>query len=107
MAELLTTERLVLRDWTLADAGAALAVYGDEEVARWLTPVMAKVPDREAMCLVLREWTEDPAANAPPYGHWAVVRRVDDQVVGGLSLRPLPPDKEDIEVAWQLARAFW
>jgi RimJ/RimL family protein N-acetyltransferase len=107
MAELLTTERLVLRDWTPADAGAALTVYGDDEVARWLTPVMSRVSDEESMRAVLRDWSAESATSAPPYGHWAVVRRGDGRIIGGVALRPLPPDGEDVEVAWQLAREDW
>ena len=35
--------RLVLRPWTTADSPAALAVFGDESVTRWLSPAMARV----------------------------------------------------------------
>jgi ribosomal-protein-alanine N-acetyltransferase len=31
-----STERLIARDWTTADADSAFASYGREEVARWL-----------------------------------------------------------------------
>ena len=37
------TNRLVLRPWSLQDAAAALAVYGQGEVARWLAPAMEAV----------------------------------------------------------------
>ena len=40
MAERLVTDRLVLRQWTVEDAAAALSSYGEAEVARWLAPVM-------------------------------------------------------------------
>jgi [ribosomal protein S5]-alanine N-acetyltransferase len=107
MGQLLTTDRLVLREWLPDDAGEALTVYGDDEIARWLTPALNQVPDEPTMRSVLREWIDDADAKIPPYGHWAVIRREDDRLVGGVSLRPLPPYKEDIEVAWQLARDCW
>jgi RimJ/RimL family protein N-acetyltransferase len=31
-----STERLIARDWTTADADSAFAIYGREGVARWL-----------------------------------------------------------------------
>ena len=43
----------------------------------------------------------------PPYGRWAVVRREDDAVIGGMELRPLPPHNEDVEIGWQLAPGAW
>ena len=43
------TPRLLLRPWSAADDEAALAVFGADEVARWLAPAMSRVPDREAM----------------------------------------------------------
>jgi [ribosomal protein S5]-alanine N-acetyltransferase len=107
MAELLTTVRLMLRDWTLEDAPAALEVYGDPEVSRWLVPAIGNVPDEAAMRTVLDEWIRSPVTALPPCGFWAVVRRDDQSIVGGMSLSPLPPADEDIEVGWQLARPYW
>ncbi len=43
VSDLLRTERLVIRDWREDDAEAALAVYGDPAVARWLTPAIETV----------------------------------------------------------------
>ena len=58
MAVLLTTARLVIRDWTSDDAEAAFSVYGDGRVAPWLLPAMSQVPDVVAMRCVLEAWTE-------------------------------------------------
>ncbi|RAY11280.1 GNAT family N-acetyltransferase [Actinomadura craniellae] len=108
MTENLTTDRLVLRGWRPEeDAAAAFAVYGAEDVARWLTPAMERVADEATMRSMLEAWIDEEPGLIPPYGHWALARRSDGQVVGGLSLRPLPPYKEDIEIAWQLAPAYW
>jgi RimJ/RimL family protein N-acetyltransferase len=103
----LTTDRLILRPWSPDDARDALEVYGDPEIARWLVPAMSVVPDETTMRTFLREWIQDPAQEIPPCGHWALERRDDGRLVGGMSLRPLPPAEEDIEFSWQLARPFW
>jgi len=39
----LVTERLRLRPWRPDDADAALALYGDPHVVRWLSPAMTVV----------------------------------------------------------------
>ena len=47
------TPRLLLRPWAADDAAAALAVFGDEHVARWLAPAVGRVPDVETMRALL------------------------------------------------------
>jgi RimJ/RimL family protein N-acetyltransferase len=99
------TPRLVLRPWSLADASDALAVFGDEAVTRWLSPAMSQVPSTEEMEKLISRWLEDPPA--PPAGRWAVTSRDDGRLLGGVGLLPLPPEKEDLEIGWQLDPAVW
>jgi RimJ/RimL family protein N-acetyltransferase len=106
MAELLITERLTLRPWTLDDAAAALGAYGDAEVARWLAPAMDRVPDEAAMRLVLQQWVAEDARMITPAGRWAVERREDGRLIGGATLLPLAPDDE-YEIGWQLHPDAW
>ena len=106
MAGNLVTERLVLRPWTVDDAGAALVAYGDAEVARWLTPAMDRVPDLAAMRLVFQQWVAEAARMTAPAGRWAIERRSDGDIIGGATLLPLPPD-EEYEMGWQLHRPAW
>lgn len=111
MTTLLTTERLLVRDWEDQDAAAALAIFGDERVARWLAPAIDPVPDEGAMLELLRAWRverEESLADLDHYlGRWALVRRDSGEVVGALVLRTMPPHQEDLEIAWQLAPAHW
>ncbi|MEV0050172.1 GNAT family N-acetyltransferase [Saccharopolyspora shandongensis] len=105
----LTTERLIVRDWTTRDADvqAALALYGRPEVTEWLTPVIANVADLAAMRAVVQSWTESQPNLVPPTGRWAMQRRSDDAVIGGLVLRMLPPYDHDLELTWQLRPETW
>ncbi len=111
MTTLLTTERLLVRDWADSDAPAALAIFGDERVSRWLTPEVEPVPDEDAMLARLRSWREEDDGIDPELeafvGRWALVRREDEVVVGALVLRTMPPHDVDIEVAWQLVPEHW
>jgi RimJ/RimL family protein N-acetyltransferase len=106
MAQRLEAERLVLRGWEADDAATALGAYGDEEVARWLSPPMDRVRDVEAMRLLLQQWVAEDARMLTPAGRWAVERREDGRVIGGASLLPLPPDDE-FEIGWALQRQAW
>ncbi|HZC69813.1 MAG TPA: GNAT family N-acetyltransferase [Jatrophihabitans sp.] len=106
MTPRLATERLVLRPWSTDDASAARAIYGDPEVARWLVPVMDRVPDEQAMRLVLQQWVVEDARMTDPAGRWAIEFADGSDVVGGAMLLPLPPE-DDFEVSWQLRRDRW
>lgn len=107
MGNELTTERLVVRDWRLDDAAAALAIYGVDTVTRWLTPAMGQVADEAAMRLVLEAWIEAQPNMTPPRGRWAIERKEDGEVIGGLGIRLLPPYEEDLELSWQLRPEAW
>ncbi|MEC3982465.1 GNAT family N-acetyltransferase [Amycolatopsis sp. H20-H5] len=107
MTENLVTGRLVLRRWEIDDAPAALTVYGQAGVARWLSPAMDRVPDLAAMRLILQQWIAEDDRMAPPAGRWAVQRQGDGEVIGGVVLLPLPPGNEDLEIGWQLHPDVW
>src|SRR5215469_1789821 len=103
----LITGRLVIRAWSPDDAEAALAIYGPADVTHWLTPAMHRVEDMAAMRSVLQAWQEAQPNLPKPRGRWAVERRDGGGVVGGLSIRLLPPYEDDLEVSWQLAPGEW
>jgi RimJ/RimL family protein N-acetyltransferase len=103
----LTSERLTLRAWQVDDAPAALEIYGDPEVTRWLSPVMDQVRDLATMRVVLQQWIAEDARLGPPAGRWAVERTQDRRVIGGAVLLPLPPGDEDLEIGWHLNPAMW
>jgi RimJ/RimL family protein N-acetyltransferase len=99
------TPRLVLRPWTTADAPAALTVFGDESVTRWLSPAMARVQSADEMSAIIASWLESPPA--PPAGRWAVTAESDGRLLGSAGLLPLPPEKSDLEIGWQLDPSVW
>ena len=102
-----TTPRLSLRHWSADDAAAALPIYSSSEVSRWLTPAMEQVGDVDAMRSMLQRWQREQPGLLPPQGRWAIHRHDDGAVVGGLGIRLLPPDDEDLELSWQLNPAEW
>ena len=106
MAQRLVTKRLALRPWAVSDAEAALSVYGDNEVARWLAPAMDRVLDLAAMRLLLQQWVAEDARMTTPAGRWAIEDLQDGRLIGGATLLPLPPDDE-FEIGWQLHPSVW
>jgi RimJ/RimL family protein N-acetyltransferase len=107
MSEPLATGRLTLRTWRVDDAPEALEIYGDPEVARWLSPVMDQVRDLTTMRVLLQQWIAEDARLAAPAGRWAVERTSDRRVIGGAVLLPLPPGDEDLEIGWHLTPDVW
>jgi RimJ/RimL family protein N-acetyltransferase len=103
----ITTDRLRLRPWTVDDAEAAYAVFGDEQVARWLAPAMDQVSDVEEMRGVLLGWVAADGLSERATGRWAIEELATGSVVGGVTLRPMPPHGEDLEIGWQLAPDAW
>jgi RimJ/RimL family protein N-acetyltransferase len=103
----LVADRLVVRDWSPEDAEAAFEIYGSREVTHWLTPAMERIGDVTSMRLVLEAWQEAQPNLLPPRGRWAVQRREDGLVVGGLGIRLLPPYDEDLELSWQIRPEAW
>ena len=101
------TPRLQLRPWSVDDAEAALAVYGADDVARWLSPAMDRVPDADAMRALIEQLARRRSWQLPagPVGRRA--HATPGEVVGGVAVLPLPPDGEDLEIAWQLAPDAW
>jgi RimJ/RimL family protein N-acetyltransferase len=103
------TPRVTLREWARDDAAAALAVYGAEDVTRWLSPAMGRVVDVASMERVIEGWLADDLE--APARRWAV--EVIDEVsgaptvIGGAALLPLPPDGVDLEIGWQLDPSRW
>jgi len=102
-----STERLIARDWTTADAESAFAIYSREEVARWLgAPPRRPAASVEAMRAGL-ERTIAQDARQPQYGLWALELRGAGTVIGAVLLRPLPGGDGEVEIGWHLNPDYW
>lgn len=101
---MLATDRLIARPWTPAepDLAAAYDIYSRPEVARWIG-----APTEPAEIKVRIDRWSQPTTD-PTYGVWAVEERSEPgRPIGSVLLRPLPPDEEDVEVAWHLHPRVW
>ncbi len=84
-----------------------VAIFGREEVTRWLNPAMSPVPDAAGMAEVMQRWAEQDAEAEPPVGHWAVRRADAEAIIGSITLRRMPPHEIDLELAWQFVPEEW
>jgi RimJ/RimL family protein N-acetyltransferase len=100
------TDRLIARDWRTADASDAFAIYGRDEVMRWLGPQpRVPVPSLEQMRLRLDAMAER-AAIEPDYGLWPLELRSTGELIGAVLLQPLPAS-ERVEIGWHLNPDHW
>lgn len=101
------TARLTLRPWQVEDASAALAIFGEAEITRWMAPALHPVTTLTDMQALLTTWRSEADALDFPQGRWAIVETTTGQLVGGAALLLLPPFDVDLEVAWHLAKEYW
>lgn len=106
MAELLRTDRLLVRDWSVTDSEAALKIYGDDNVIQGLHE-LNRIPDAATMYAVLQRWATKQNEMPPGTGRWALVLLDGATLVGGISLLPMPVPEADVEIGYQLAPEYW
>lgn len=98
----LTTPRLILRPWSPSDADRLFTIIQEEDMFKYFPQTRA--PERPWVDKYIKRhlahWQEHG------YGHWAVVNRADDEVIGWNGLEYLPETGET-EVAYLLSRQAW
>ena len=112
------TGRLTARDWSTDDAAAAYAIYGREDVMRWLGPQPRRPVGSLAEMTERIEVMAERAAARPEFGLWPLEVTGTGEVVGAVLLQPLPdgyaaggqpPDAgaEVVEIGWHLNPDHW
>lgn len=102
-----STERLIARDWTAADEQDAFAIYGRDEVARWLGAPPARPAASLAEMGERLERIIERNAAAPQFGLWPLELRSSGQVVGAVLLVPLGDGDGEVEIGWHLNPDHW
>ena len=112
---IVTTQRLLLRDWTdePADLARLFDIYRRPEIARWLGAASGlPMTDPAEAVERLTRWRKRHADHGDRYGTWAIEVRDTGVAVGTAMLKPLPGRDEqiltdDIEVGWHLHPDAW
>lgn len=117
------TERLKIRAWRVEDAEEAFEMYGDPEVARYLTgtPEESVESQRANLSKIIAAYSRMDMG----LGSFPVFKRRTGSLVGAVLLKPLPrstdleswrtfrdnpeavPQVHEIEIGWHLRRSEW
>lgn len=102
MKIILDTERLILREFTPADAPLIYQLNKDPEVTRWTgDPVRDEVHGLEIL-----EQTIIPQYALYNHGRWAVLVKPEMQFIGWCGLKARPERKE-IDLGYRFIRDSW
>ncbi|MFD6751891.1 GNAT family N-acetyltransferase [Micromonospora gifhornensis] len=112
---IVTTERLLVRDWTdrPADLARLFEIYSRPEIAQWLGDASGfPLTDPAQAVERLARWRRRHAEHGNRYGTWAIEVRETGVVVGTVMIKPMPGRDEqvltdDIEVGWHLHPEAW
>jgi len=98
----LTTAHLHLRPWQIEDAETLLGILQEKDILQYFPPTSPATLEKmeRYICFHQAHWQERG------YGHWAVVTRQEEKVIGWTGLEFLP-DTQETEVAYLLSHAFW
>jgi RimJ/RimL family protein N-acetyltransferase len=97
------TERLLIRQFDPeVDVEAAVSVYCDAEVMRYVTG--GPLSDEEAVRGALEKYVR--AQQEYGFSSWAVVERETGRVIGDVGFGIFEPTNE-VELGYTLAREFW
>lgn len=98
------TERLVLREWTLADHEPFARLNADPRVTEFLTGPLDRAASDALIERIMARWATDGL------GLWALERRIDGAFLGFVGLAAptfAAPFTPCVEVGWRLAPKAW
>jgi RimJ/RimL family protein N-acetyltransferase len=101
----LTTDRMILREFTEDDLDSLVALNGDPKVMKYLTGGIPMSPERnrdEVLPLFLRFHAE-----SPDFGYWAAVCKDTQSFVGCFQFRRRDNHGGGIELGYRLNPADW
>ena len=100
----LETERLILRRFTVEDAGAMYRNWAsDPAVTEFLT--WPPHPSEDATRRLLECWVRDYAK--PDHYQWAIELKSLGEVIGSLSIVRIDEDIDAMELGWCIGRRWW
>lgn len=103
-ANVLETQRLLLRHLTMNDLNALFAFYRDPEVRRYFPEGTLTLEETKEELA----WIIDVYYGQYGFGLWATIDKETDALIGRCGLLPwVLEGKLEVEVAYLLAKAYW
>ena len=103
MTKILETRRLVLREWEKPDAGRMFEICSQPRVMEYIGNGKAYKSIDEAVKFL--KWAEN-YQKTHGFCRWAVVSKIDDQIIGSCGLFRLP-EKGEIDLGYLFDEKFW
>ncbi|MDP6833114.1 MAG: GNAT family N-acetyltransferase [Alphaproteobacteria bacterium] len=105
MKNVLATERLILRLFTMNDLDDLIPIYADPEVMA-IRKLGVQTPEQTAaeLSAIVDHWRQHG------FGLWAVIDRQDSRLLGECGLRyrdPVLAGDSEIEISYGLAKSAW
>ncbi len=89
------------------DLEAAFAIYGRDEVARWLGPQPRRPVGSLANMRRVLDRRIERCREQPDYGLWPIELRATGEMVGAVLLTPLEGADAPVEIGWHLNPDHW
>lgn len=99
----LYTDNLILRPLELVDAERVRELAGDYDIAKTTLNIPYPYPEGDAEEFIQR--THENAKEGRSY-HFAIVRKLDEELLGGIALSVTPKYKR-AEVAYWMGKPYW
>lgn len=96
------TERLTVRRYNLRDDGLFYQLSGNEEVMRYIRPVVSKEDSDKSLALNLQLYVTNPNT-----GRWAVAEKASGNFVGSFSVLAMDTDNTKLHIGYALLPQFW
>lgn len=102
--QVIETDRLILRPFTLEDAEAAFRNWqSDPEVTKYLTWRAKKdVSESED---IIKEWIEN--YKDPSFYNWAIVLKDIDEPIGSIGVVNINTDISAVEIGYSIGNKWW
>lgn len=98
------TERLIVRQFTLADADNFFMINGDENVVRYIRKALTRKESDNFLAENIRLYIQNPKL-----GRWAVDEKENNRFVGSFAIIPLPfeDEKNKLQAGYALLPSAW
>lgn len=102
--KVLTTDRLILRPFTVDDAQSVFDNWAsDDEVTKYLTWTTHQSVDDSIAYLTMCV----DGYNAPDYYQWGIILKNTGELIGNIAVVNIDEEARVAELGWVLGRAWW
>ena len=96
------TGRLQVRRYSLDDCDRFFQLSGNEEVMRYIRPVITKADSDKSLVQNIQQYTL-----VPNTGRWAVFEKGTGSFVGSFSILVMETDRNKLHIGYALLPQFW